>query len=129
MRARYGYLLVFLLPSLLFALLTGVLAVAVGAGVLWLGVYGDDTWPDSANTVLMAVGVVVAAAMFAVLATASYQFGRRREAAGGLRRAHVWVALAIAVLLPALVALRQCSLADPGPGASTPVGPARPAAP
>ena len=69
MKARYAYPLVFLLPSALVAALAAIVMTAAGAGVLWLFVYGDDTWPASAHTVLMAAAVAVfALALMALLA-------------------------------------------------------------
>ena len=58
MKARYGYPLLLLLPSAMLAALAAIVVVAVGAGVLWIFVYGDDPWPASANTLLMALAAV-----------------------------------------------------------------------
>lgn len=53
MKARYSYPLLFLLPSAMVAVLAAFVVVAVGAGVLWLFVYGDNQWPESARTGLI----------------------------------------------------------------------------
>lgn len=107
MKARYAYPLVFLLPSVMAAALAAIVTIAAGAGMLWIFVYGDDPWPASAHTVLMAGAFVVFALALAALLAAGYAFGRRREAAGGLRRAHVVAAFAVSAGLCVLVLLHQ----------------------
>lgn len=79
MKARYSYPLLFLLPSLMVALLVAVVVVGAGAGVLWIFVYGDNTWPEVANTALTTLAVVAAAATLASLLYAGYAYGKRRE--------------------------------------------------
>ena len=107
MKARFSYPLVFLLPCAMLASIAAVLAVGVGAGVAWLFVYGDDSWPDAAERIIMALSGVVALTSFATLLSASYFYGKRQESLGGLSRWHVAVAVAFAVFLPALVLIRQ----------------------
>lgn len=107
MKARFSYLLAFLLPSAMLASIAAVVSVGVGAGVAWLFVYGDTSWPDAAERMIMALAVVVGLTSFATLLSASYLYGKRQELLGGLNRWHIAVALASAVLLPALVLLRQ----------------------
>lgn len=107
MKARFSYPLVFLLPCAVTAAMAGVVVAGIGAGVLWLFIYGDNSWPDTAEKVVMALAAVVAAASFATLVSASYFYGRRRESSGGLSKWHVVVALAFTILLPALWAFRQ----------------------
>ena len=110
MRSRFTYPLVFLVPSALVASLAGAILAAFGGSVLWLFVYGDSTWPEQAGLWVMVGGSVAAGLLFAVLMGICYRVGLRRELQGGLSRQHAGLALAIAVLVPALVALRQCSL-------------------
>lgn len=107
MKARFSYPLVFLLPCAMLASIAAVVFVGVGAGVAWLFVYGDDSWPDAAERIIMALSFLVAITSFATLISASYFYGKRQESLGGLSKWHVTVAVAIAFLLPALVLLRQ----------------------
>ncbi len=114
MKARYSYPLLFLLPSAMLALLAAVAVVAVGAGVLWIFVFGDDPWPASANTVLMAMAVTASALAFVTLIALSYSFGKSREIQGGLCRSHVVFAVAVSVGLPLLVLLHQWQVGNIG---------------
>lgn len=114
-KARFSYPLVFLLPSAMAALIATVLAVGAGGGILWLFVYGDNPWPQSADNVLMAVAIAACLAIFAALSFASYSFGKKRESHGGLKWSHVALAAGISVLLPALAFLHQLGVGNIGP--------------
>jgi uncharacterized membrane protein len=114
MKPRFAYPLLFLLPSAMVAFLSGFIAAGAGGGILWVFVYGDNSWPRAASNAVMALAVVVAVAMLVTLLFASYSFGKAREVAGGLAKAHVALALAISVLLPALVLLHQWQVGNLG---------------
>lgn len=114
MKARYAYPLLFLLPSAMVACLAGFVVVGAGAGVLWIFVYGDNTWPKSADTALMSLAAVASAATLSLLLFTSYSYGKNSESADGLARRHVVWAILISILLPALVLLRQWQVGDFG---------------
>lgn len=107
MKARFSYPLVFLLPCGMLASVAAVVSVGVGAGVAWLFIYGDDSWPDAAERNILWLAVAVAITSFATLISASYFYGKRQESFGGLGKWHVTAAMVITLLLPALVLLRQ----------------------
>lgn len=114
MKARYSYPLIFLLPSAMVAFLAAFVVVGAGAGVLWIFVYGDNTWPKFANTALMSLAVVASAATLALLLYTGYSYGKKSESAGGLAKRHVVWAILISILLPALVLLRQWQISALG---------------
>lgn len=114
MKARYSYPLLFLLPSTMAAFLAAVVVAGAGAGVLWIFVYGDDSWPDSASTALMSLAVIASVATLAILMFASYSYGKSREPARGLARQHIVWALGISILLPAVVLLHQWQVCNFG---------------
>jgi hypothetical protein len=114
MKARLAYPLLFLLPSAMAAFLSAFVAAGVAAGILWLFVYGDNTWPQAAGNAVMGFAVVVSIAVLAMLLFASYSFGKRREASGGLARRHVAFAIIVSVLLPALALLHQWQVGNLG---------------
>ncbi len=116
MKVRFLYPLMFLIPSAMAAILIGFVAAGAGAGILWIFVYGDNTWPQAAETVVMAFAALASAATLTMLAAASYAFGKRREATGGLARRHVVLALAFSILLPALALLHQWQVGNLGAG-------------
>ncbi|MGY0798930.1 hypothetical protein ACW7G0_07750 [Lysobacter sp. A286] len=115
MKARFSYLLLFLLPIVMVAIIVTVFAGGASAGILWLYVYGDNVWPQSANNVFMAVIVVVFSATLITLCLASYAFGKKRESCGGLKGSHVALAVGASILMPGLGLLHQLSVGNIGP--------------
>lgn len=103
------------------AFVAAFVVAAAAAGVLWIFVYGDGAWPESANTMVMVLAVAASALIFFALVAASYSFGKEREASGGLSRTHVFTALAVSVALPLLVLFHQWQVGNIGgdPGAVT----------
>ena len=114
MKTRYSYPLLFLLPSAMVAFLVAFAVVGAGAGVLWIFVYGDNSWPESSSTVLMTLAVIASATTLASLMRASYSYGKQREPSGGMARRHVAWAVGISLLLPALVLLHQWQVGNLG---------------
>lgn len=106
MKARYAYPLLFFLPSAMVASIAAVVCAGVGAGVVWLFIHGDDSWPGAVERTIMGVSALVAVTSFAALISASYLYGKRRESVG-LSKWHAAAALASTIVLPALVLLRQ----------------------
>lgn len=117
MKARHVYPLLFLLPGAMLAFLAAVVGGAVGAGVLWVFVFGDDTWPQAANTALMGLAAAIFVVVFSTLLWLGYAFGKRQEASGGVRRGHVVAAALVSIGLPVLVLLHQWSVGNLGPAA------------
>ncbi|MCK8115385.1 hypothetical protein [Anaerosoma tenue] len=109
MKARYSYLLLFLVPSAMIAFLVMAFTVGAGAGALWIFVYGDSPWPESSRTLLAVFGAVVFIATLAMLLVASFRYGKRREGFKGLSKGHAITAVGISVLIPLLILLRLWS--------------------
>jgi hypothetical protein len=113
-KARYSYPLLFLLPSAMVAFLAAFVVAGVGAGILWIFVYGDRPWPESVNTMLMGVAIAGSALTLTALVALSYFIGKSGESRGGVPRSHVVVALVISVGLPLLVLLHQWQVGNIG---------------
>src|SRR5688572_23537271 len=107
MRRRHLYVLLFSVPGLCAALLAGLAVFGAAAGVLWLFVYGDQTWPPAAGQILVALFVLTAVGTCGVLMWAAYAAGRRAEARESLNRAHVLGAALATIALPLLLLLYQ----------------------
>lgn len=107
MKARYSYVLLFLPPSILAAFMVTFIVIAVGGGLLWIYVYGDNVWPQSALNTLMAIALTATALTLATPVALSYSFGKRQEAKGGLSRSHMRVAVFASVGLPLLMLMHQ----------------------
>ncbi|MCI4569036.1 hypothetical protein [Lysobacter sp. CFH 32150] len=115
MKARFSYPLVFLLPNAMVAAIAAFVAAGLGGGILWLFVYGDDTWPQTAEYLVMGVAILASLATLTALSFASYSFGKRREASADLSWLHIALAVGISMLLPALALLHQLSVGNIGP--------------
>jgi hypothetical protein len=104
-KRRYLYLLLFSVPIVLAAAVLAFAVFGAAAGVLWLFVAGDNPWPSSANTLLVAVFVLAFVASAFVFTSRAYAVGRREEAQPSLNATHVVAAAgATALLLLAIVA-------------------------
>ena len=106
LRRRYLYVLLFALPALLVSIIAAALTLAAAAGALWLFVFGDDTWPATANTLLGAVFAGGVATLWIVLLSIAWSVGKRQEGRPALNRAHVALAIGATVLLAAVIAVR-----------------------
>ncbi len=103
MKRRYLYSLLFGIPGLLLSFIFALLFFGVALGVLWLFVFGDNSWPAAVDT-LLPVGVVI---VFLLLWSASlwsgYQVGKRREGDAAINPAHVLASAVVTVLLLAFM--------------------------
>lgn len=115
MRRRYQYLLLFAVPSVIAAFLTLFIVAAIGYGVMWLFIYGDNEWPAAAKNFVLFCAAIIALGVLLALCFASYTFGKRQESGPSRFGRHAVVAGGIAVSLVVLAALHQLSVGNIGP--------------
>jgi hypothetical protein len=106
LKRRHTYVLLFALPSFLFSAIAAALMLAAAAGALWLFVYGDNPWPDAANTVMSLVFFGVGAALWVTLLSAAYVVGKTQEGRPSMSVAHVALALGTTAVLVGVIVLR-----------------------
>ena len=58
-------------------LVVATFGIAALAGMLWLFVFGDNTWPDAAERVLSAIGILILLASIWLGAWIGYRRGNR----------------------------------------------------
>ena len=107
---RHVYVLLFAVPALLVSIIAGALMLAASAGALWLFVYGDDPWPNTANVLLGAIFLLVAAALWLALLSVAYTVGRQQEGEPSLNKRHVALSLGATVVLAAIIIVRLVGL-------------------
>ena len=107
---RHVYVLLFVVPALLVSIIAAALTLAASAGALWLFVYGDDPWPDTANVLLGAIFLLVAAALGLALLSVAYTVGRQQEGEPSLNKRHVALSLGATVVLAAIIIVRLVGL-------------------
>jgi hypothetical protein len=101
MKRRQLYVAMFALPALMVSAAFAAGAVAGGAGLLWIFVFGDNPWPRGTGWVLAIIGIIAFAVVWAMLLALAHAAGRREEQAPRLNRAHVTIAVALTVVLAA----------------------------
>jgi F0F1-type ATP synthase membrane subunit c/vacuolar-type H+-ATPase subunit K len=87
MRLRTLYLLVGLVLGALAALAVMIQVFAVGAGISWLYLFGDDPWPAGAERYLFGVSLAAGLATLGAGLGIGYTLGRRYESAPRPERA------------------------------------------
>jgi len=107
---RHVYVLLFAVPALLVSIIAAALMLAASAGALWLFVYGDDPWPNTANVLLGAIFLLVAAALWLALLFVAYRVGREQEGERSLNKRHVALSLGATVVLTAIIIVRLVGL-------------------
>jgi len=107
---RHVYVLLFAVPAVLVSIIAAALMLAASAGALWLFVYGDDPWPDTANVLLGAIFLLVAAALWLALLFVAYMVGRQQEGEQSLNKGHVALSLGATVVLAVIIIVRVAGL-------------------
>jgi hypothetical protein len=107
---RHVYVLLFAVPALLVSIIAAALMLAASAGALWLFVYGDDPWPNTANVLLGAIFLFVAAALWLALLFVAYTVGRQHEGEQSLNKGHVALSAGATVVLAVIIIVRLAGL-------------------
>jgi hypothetical protein len=109
------YVLLFALPAFL---LSGIAAMAVfgaAAGAMWLFAFGDNPWPQSAQSALGAGFAAVWLSLLLALLLLAFRTGKGREAAGTPVRRDVRIAATVTALAVAVIVLHQWRVGNLGP--------------
>ena len=114
MKKRNLYVLLFSLPALLASFIVSFFIFGVFAGVLWLFVLGDDSWPSSVDSVLVTLFVVSVCGLWLASMVAAYSFGKKLEAHLSLNSNHVIISLGSTVFLALVIAFHQWGVGNIG---------------
>ncbi len=85
MSRRSLYLAVGFLWATLLGVGAGLAAAAIAAGVAWIYLFGDSTWPDWTNWAIPGVGAVIGLATFAGSMVVTRIVANRHDASGSKR--------------------------------------------
>ncbi len=88
MKLRFLYALTGGLAGLLLGGLVAFWVIAAGAGISWLFLYGDDTWPAATAWVLPALGLLAGLVVLCGLVALGFFYGRRQEPPTDRKRAY-----------------------------------------
>jgi hypothetical protein len=114
MKRRYLYVLLFSVPAFLASSLIAFVLFGTAAGVLWLFVLGDNPWPSSANTLLVAMLILTWMTSWVVFMSIAYVAGKQQEGHAALNAKHVMVSAGATALLVLLIVLHQWSVGNIG---------------
>jgi hypothetical protein len=115
MRKRYLYILLFGIPGLFVAGLISIFVFAAFAGILWLYVFGDNSWPTSSETMISALFVVVFGVLWLGFITLGYLVGKKLETNPVLNRNHILISAGLTLMLILLIVFQQWSVGNLGP--------------
>ena len=114
MKKRYSYVLMYAIPALLASTIISFLFLGAAAGFAWIYVFGDDPWPSYANTMLVAIFVIIWLAVWFFFLSVAYVVGRKHEAHSVSIIKHVMVSVSVTVLLLLLAAMHQWRVGNIG---------------
>lgn len=114
MKRRYVYLLLFGPSALLASAMGAVTVFGAAAGVAWLFLFGDDPWPATGETALVAIAIATFTALLLVLLRLAYVLGRKEEESARLNAGHVAISLGAALLLVGAGAYHQVRVGNLG---------------
>ena len=115
MKKRYVYTLLFGIPGFFVALIAGLVAFGIGAGVLWIFVFGDNPWPPAVDAILPVLSLVVLVVSWVAITIFGYFYGKGREDVAGLNRSHVLISVGATIAPIAVIVLHQFSVGNLGP--------------
>jgi hypothetical protein len=109
------YLLLYALPALLFSGIAAMALFGAAAGALWLFAFGDNPWPQAAQTALGLGFAVSWLSLWLGLLLLAFLRGRQLGAAAPLPRRDVLAAAGATVLALAIIVLQQWRVGNLGP--------------
>jgi hypothetical protein len=115
MNRGWLHVLLFALPALLVSGIAALALFGAAAGALWLFAFGDNPWPQSAET---ALGLGFAGAWLSLwlgLLLLAFLRGKRLTAAGALPQRDVLAAAGATMLALAIIVLHQWRVGNLGP--------------
>lgn len=116
MKNRYLYTLIFCIPALLVALITSFLFFGGVLGILWIYVFGDDTWPQGIDIFLIIPFILVFAGIWITLLTVAFKVGKAHEAdINSSPKRAVSAAFGATALFLLFIALHQWQVGNIGP--------------
>ena len=119
MKKRYLYILLFGVPGLFVAGLSSILVFAAFTGILWLYVFGDNSWPASTETILSTLFVVVFGVLWVGIIALGYLVGKKLERDPSLNRNHILISAGLTLMFILLMVFQQWSVGNLGPNSDT----------
>jgi hypothetical protein len=114
MRKRYLYSLLFGIPGLFVAGLISIFLFAAFTGILWLYVFGDNSWPAASETMMTISFVVFFGVLWVGLISLGYLVGKKLETTPLLNRNHILISAGLTLMFILLMLFQQWSVGTLG---------------
>ena len=115
MKKRYIYGLIFLAPGALLSLIAATAITGTTAGLLWLFVFGDNTWPTIAERGLALLFPLTFLGLWFAFFGAGFMTGKRLEADPGLDKKHIFASITLTIAPLLFILLHQYRVGNIGP--------------
>jgi len=114
MKKRYLYACLFAVPGFFIALIVAFIAFGSAAGVFWLFVYGDNSWPAPVEHTLPVLFILTFVILWAVSIVTGFIVGRRHERDAVLNRKHMMAAPGMTIAPVLVIVLHQLGVGNTG---------------
>ena len=115
MKKRYVYSLLFGIPGLFVAAIISFVVFGIGAGILWLYVFGDNPWPPATEKVLSILFVLIFLAVWITSISVGFMTGKKLEKDPGLNKIHILISGGLTLTFILLIVFQQLSVGNLGP--------------
>ena len=115
MKKRYIYSLLFGIPGFFIALIISFIIFGLLAGVFWLFVFGDNTWPSSSGPILTGILILTFLVLWIATIMIGFATGKKLEKDPQLNMSHVLISGGLTLLFILFIVLQQLSVGRLGP--------------
>ena len=115
MKKRYLYLFLFGIPGFILSLMASFAFVGAGTGLLWLFVFGDETWPSWVEAILPIILIALILVIWVIFLLIGFRTGSKLESEPGIDKQHILISGGLTILFIMLVVFQQLRVGKLGP--------------
>lgn len=115
MKGRYIYSLLFAVPGFFISLIISFVISGTVAGILWIYVFGDNSWPESVETILPVLFVIIFFLLWSVFISAGFIIGKKFEQHHVLNTGHIIISATATIAPMFLIIIHQMTIGNIGP--------------
>jgi hypothetical protein len=117
MKKRYTYSLLFGIPGFFVSLIVSFFIFGVVTGILWIFVFGDQTWPASLEKILPIWLLFIFLGLWITSVALGFRTGKKLEDDPQLDTKHIAISAGVTIAQVVLIILYQLSIGNIGPKA------------
>jgi|ERR1044071_5027976 hypothetical protein len=115
MKKRYVYSLLFGIPGFFVAAIISLVVFGIGAGILWLYIFGDNPWPSSTEKVFSSLFILIFLVVWITSIIVGFMTGKKLEKDPRLNKSHILISGGLTLLFIILIVFQQLSVGNLGP--------------